>query len=140
MADELLPDPGVMASDGQLPQDGGDSESDTPFLVTSPTIQPLPDIMDDTSSDDSSGDSALTGIPATSSSSAPSALDTSLLGFGENLGSSLFGAFVTGPQNAATAEGVANNAAANALSSTGQLFSYLIIGLVIFLIVGAAEK
>jgi hypothetical protein len=143
--DDLLPDPGAMASDGQLPQDGGDSESDIPNLTPTFSTLQLPGTMDDTSSDSSSdsSDSSLTGLPATTSSDpgiSNNALDTSLLGFGESAANSLLGAFVTNPANAATAEGVANNTAANALTSSGQLFSYLLIGVVLFLIWGAVEK
>jgi hypothetical protein len=136
MDDDLVEDPGVLASDGQLPQDTGASSEAPTFLVTSPTISPLPASMDDSTSD--LGDSALTGLPSTDSSS--NQLDTSLLGFGESIGNSLLSAFVTGPQNAATAEGVADNNAALSLSSTSAIFGYLVIGLVIFLIFSAVEK
>lgn len=131
--DGLLSDPGAMAADysGALPQDYESSQlPDLENLSpTFPTLS-LPASTMDTSSDQ--GDSIFTGIPSVSSG-----LDLSGL-FGV-LSSDLnqgFQAFVINPQNAATNEGVANNNAQNSLMASSNLFSYLLIGLGLFLVFG----
>lgn len=142
---DLLPGPGEMAADysGDLPQDPGPGVgSDIPNLVpidTSSLLQ-TPTTMP-TASD--LGDSAYTGISGDSSGSNP--LDTSgIFGFLATDANAALNAFVIAPQNAKTAEGVANNAATNSLNSlltsNSQIFSYLLIGLGIFLVVSLVGR
>jgi hypothetical protein len=153
--DNIVPDPGTWATtdySGALPvesESSMDVGSTIPNLTN--TFSPVLSLPATTMSTSASGTysgytsaSAYTGLPAgsagTTTSSGTNALDTSLLNFGEGAANSLVGAFVVNPQNAATQEGLANTSATNALTASSQLFSYLLLGLAIFLIFSFAEK
>lgn len=108
------------------------STSSLPVLTSSP-MQPLTD----------SASSGLTDLGSINANG--------LVTFGEGIGSSLLGAFVTNPANAATQVGVLNSQAAIAQNAaltnaaistqqTSQIFTYLIFGLVGFLIFSLLEK
>ena len=64
----------------------------------------------------------------------------SLLTGAEGIGSSLVGAFVTNPANATTAEGQQLATAQIQTAETSQIFSYLLLGLGIFLVFGLISK
>lgn len=157
MADDgLLPDPGDLSGEfsSDLPDGSSLSGSNLPNLTptyASSLLTP-PSSMDDDLTDSTSdlGDSAYTGLPALSGQSNP--LDLSAI-FGDlnTDATSALGAFVVNPQNAKTAEAVANNAAANQLSllntqgaislaSSSNLFSYLLIGLAVFAVISVLGK
>ena len=138
--DDLLFQPGVVAAnyEGDLPQDSGIQNLQTNFspsltnllpdvAPSSPSLSSLPNLP--TSMDD------FLGLSGSSDDLLTPAQGTSLLNFGEGLGTSLVGAFVTNPQNAATAEGVALQKAEISAAQTSQIFSYLIFGVIIFAVI-----
>lgn len=136
---DLVPDPGVIAAGG-----GDELENLEPDFT--PTLSNLfsSTPMDDTDADTLAGIANLSD-PTTQATIAgdlggSSPLDTSILGWGESLSSGLLNAFVVAPQNAQTQEGLATTSTELSLASSSQLFSYLLIGLVLFLVVGAFSK
>ena len=162
---DLLDDPGAFAGqsdgDGSLPQD----QDILPPEVLSPSFNPvlsnlenqLPSAMEDDGSDDSllqlnlpsanEVDNSLQGATESGISTSldplvPSSLSfpSTLTNFLENSGSSLLSAFVTTPQNVKTAEGAALDAGSISSALSSQIFGYLLIGLVIFLVFQFAEK
>lgn len=139
------PSPGDLAASltGALPGEGGstDQPQEIPNLQNySPVLLPIP--MSNSASgtySNYSSASAYTGLPAstpaaTTSSSGNNALDTGLLNFAETAGSGLLNAFVINPKNVQTQQAAATGQFQLTSATISQLFSYLLIGLVIFLV------
>lgn len=144
----ILPGPGEL--NGPLPDPGtSDLENLTasfnpqPAVTFPPTTMNLGSLLGDAATSGSTdfgwGANPLTGV-GLSSAPSPSTLGGSLLGFFEGTSTNLLNAFVTNPQNAQTAEQqqIASAQVTSALSS--QWFGYLIIGLVLFLVVGSIRR
>jgi hypothetical protein len=93
----------------------------------------------DLSSIDTSGDDSFFGDGSTTPSLGTPSLN-SLLGFGEQLGSSLFGTFVTGPAQAQQAQQSALLGAEITSSQISQIFFYGIIALVIYLVFSGFDR
>jgi hypothetical protein len=139
---DILDGPGGLteSTDSSLPvQDAGE------LANLEPTFQPTAVTLPATLMDDYS-DSSLTGVPAASTPSSFASgglgsLDTSgLLTFGENAATGLLNAFVITPQNVSTAEGAASTAASLSSAATGTIFSWLFLGLIVYLIFGFVER
>lgn len=139
--DDELDTPGAFAAGGNVATDSSDG-GDIPNLVAdySPSLAdllpdastPISPIMDDSNDDN---DSAYTGTTGSSSLSLQPLVND--LG---TIGGSLVNAFVTAPANATTAEGLATSNFDISTAESSQLFTYLIIGLVIFLVFGFLDK
>lgn len=89
---------------------------------------------------DNGGDGAYPGATTATIANSASGYSGSLTNFLGNAGTSLLNAFVVNPQNEATAASAATTQAELSAYSTSQIFSYLLIGVVIFAIFGALGK
>jgi hypothetical protein len=127
--------PQLTTLENQLPMDDPISEnngdSDSLLNLTLPSLDQTQSSLSPTLSTSSSSDFATT---------LETALPSNISSFLGNTANSLLNAFVTGPQNAQTQEQQALTGASITSALSSQIFGYLLIGLVIFLIFGFLEK
>lgn len=156
LGDSILDDsPGALAAAGDaglgdLPQDGSienlqanfsptltnlESQLPASIITNAPPMDDLTGATDFLQS--AAGQSAVASDLSTSGISGfPDALFSELGG----LATSAFGAFVTNPQNAQTQASLNAANAEISLAKSSQLFGYLLIGFVIFIVFNLLEK
>lgn len=142
--------PGDIAAGGSadtLPLDAG--AVDNPNLSFQPSLDNLlptnsmPDsLLSSIENQNSTGllSQAAGGVGNALDTTSADPLTSSLLGFGENLGTSLANAFLINPQNAATAEGQATASAGITSILSSQYFGYALIILVVLGVIGFFDK
>lgn len=148
---DLVPDPGTIAGGGS---NASASNTGPDIALLEPSFTPdLSNLLNPAST--AQPTSAMGEIPVIDlgitpdggfdNSGGSNPLDTSNLGTTflndvSGIGSSLLNAFVINPQNAQTQQQSALVSAGITSAQTSQIFSYLFIGLIIFLVFGLLKK
>ena len=139
--DTLLDSPGAVASGATDP---GDIEnlpiSFSPTLTNLLPVSSTPILLNLPSP--TMDDSEFTGLGGSSSSDdlLTPAESSSLLNFGEGIGTSLTNALVVNPANAQTEEGLIAAGATTSTASTSAIFTLFFYGLIAFLIISIFDK